>query len=383
MAAIGVGNRGRLLLDQLPIDAELVALADCSLPRAEAYAAHKGGPLDVVQDYRRLLDRKDIDAVIVATGDFQRVLPCIHACQAGKDVYAEKPLSLTVQEGRALVKAVRRHDRVLQVGTQQRSMTINRLACEFIRSGGLGTIREVRVVTYQGSAAEPVPTPAAETAPAGLDWNAWLSQAADRPYSPTWMAWMQWRDFAGGEMTNWGAHGVDQVQWALGTDHTGPVTIVPRGALPNAAVEMRYASGIAVTFVLEKGPMGGGVFIGDRGKLEINRNKVVSNPPEIAAGILARVDVAAEERAWSDETALWQARQHLQNWLDCIRSRERPVADVEIGHRSITVCHLAGIARRLGRPLEWNPDTERFVSDPEADSLLSRARRAGFELPVA
>ena len=139
---------------------------------------------------------------------------------------------------------------------------------------------------------------------------------------------------------------------------------------------------IAVTFVLEKGPMGGGVFIGDRGKLEINRNKVVSNPPEIAAGILAQVDVAAEERAWSDETALWQARQHLQNWLDCIRSRERPVADVEIGHRSITVCHLAGIARRLGRPLEWNPDTERFVSDPEADALLSRPRRAGFELPV-
>ena len=383
VAAIGVGNRGRLLLDQLPADAELVALADCSLPRAEAYAAHKGGPLDVVQDYRRLLDRKDIDAVIVATGDFQRVLPCIHACQAGKDVYAEKPLSLTVQEGRALVKAVRRHDRVLQVGTQQRSMTINRLACEFIRSGGLGTIREVRVVNYQGSAAEPVPTPAAEAVPAGLDWNAWLSQAADRPYSPTWMAWMQWRDFAGGEMTNWGAHGVDQVQWALGTDDTGPVTIVPRGAALNAAVEMRYASGIAVNFVLEKGPMGGGVFIGDRGKLEINRNKVVSNPPEIAAGILARVDVAAEERAWSDETALWQARQHLQNWLDCIRSRERPVADVEIGHRSITVCHLAGIARRLGRPLEWNPDTERFVSDPEADALLSRPRRAGFELPVA
>jgi predicted dehydrogenase len=382
VAAIGVGGRGRLLLDQLPADAELVALADCSLPRAEEYATHKGGPLDVVQDYRRLLDRKDIDAVIVATGDFQRVLPCIHACQAGKDVYAEKPLSLTVHEGRALVKAVRRHDRVLQVGTQQRSMTINRLACEFIRSGGLGTIREVRVVNYQGSAAEPVPTPAAETVPAGLDWNAWLSQAAERPYNPTWMAWMQWRDFAGGEMTNWGAHGVDQVQWALGTDDTGPVTIVPRGAALDAAVEMRYASGIAVNFVLEKGPMGGGVFIGDRGKLEINRNKIVSNPPEIAAGILARVDVAAEERAWSDEIALWQAHQHLQNWLDCIRSRERPVADVEIGHRSITVCHLAVIARRLGRPLEWSPDTERFVSDPEADGLLSRPRRAGFELPV-
>lgn len=385
VGAIGVGGRGRLLLDQLPDDARLVALADCNLPRAEGYAADhlkKGhAALDVVQDYRRLLDRADIDAVIVATGDFQRVLPCIHACQAGKDLYAEKPLSLTVHEGRVLTKAVRRHGRVLQVGTQQRSMTINRLACEFVRSGGLGGIREVRVMNYHGSAAEPLPTPSGEPVPAGLDWDTWLNQAAERPYSSIWMAWMQWRDFAGGEMTNWGAHGIDQVQWALGTDDTGPVTIVPRGAAPNAAVEMRYASGVSLNFVLDKGPMGGGVFIGDRGKLEINRNKIVSNPPEIAAEILANVDVAGEERAWSDDTALWQARQHLQNWLDCIRSRERPVADVEIGHRSVTVCHLAGIARRLGRPLEWNPDTERFAADPEADALLARPRRVGFELP--
>ncbi|MBM4011575.1 MAG: Gfo/Idh/MocA family oxidoreductase [Planctomycetes bacterium] len=385
VGAIGVGGRGRLLLDQLPDDAQLVALADCNLPRAEAYAkdhaAKHGTTLDVVQDHRRLLDRQDIDAVIVATGEFQRVLPCIHACQAGKDIYAEKPLTLTVQEGRALVGAVRRHGRVLQVGTQQRSMAINRLACEFVRSGGLGTIREVRAVNYHGSAAEPVPPPAAEAVPAGLDWNTWLNQAADRPFSPVWMAWMQWRDFAGGEMTNWGAHGIDQVQWALGMDDTGPVAIVPHGAAPNAAVEMRYASGVPLTFVLDKGPMGGAVFIGDRGKLEINRNKVVSNPPEIAAAILASVDVAEEERAWSDETALWQARQHLQNWLDCIRTRERPVADVETGHRSITVCHLAGVARRLGRPLEWDPVAERFVSDPEADALLARPRRAGFELP--
>ena len=385
VGAIGVGGRGRLLLDQLPDDAHLVALADCDLPRAEAYAkdhaARHGTRLDVVQDHRRLLDRDDIDAVIVATGDFQRVLPCIHACQAGKDIYAEKPLTLTVQEGRALVSAVRRHGRVLQVGTQQRSMAINRRACEFVRSGGLGTLREVRVMNYHGSAAEPVPMPGAEPVPEGLDWNAWLNQAAERPFSRVWMAWMQWRDFAGGEITNWGAHGVDQVQWVLGADDTGPVRIVPRGAAPNAAVEMTYASGVRLNFVLDKGPMGGGVFIGDRGKLEINRNKIVSNPPEIAAEILAGIDVAAEERAWSDALALWQARQHLQNWLDCIRSRERPVADVEIGHRSVTVCHLAGIARRLGRPLDWDPVAERFVSAPDADALLSRPRRAGFELP--
>jgi hypothetical protein len=145
---------------------------------------------------------------------------------------------------------------------------------------------------------------------------------------------------------------------------------------------MRYADGVVVNFVLAKGPMGGAVFIGEKGKLEINRNKVTSNPPEIAAGILANLDVAAEERKWSDQTALWQARDHLRNWLDCVRSRERPVADVEIGHRSITVCHLANIARAVGRPLRWNPAAERFVDDPAADALLVRERRRGFELPT-
>jgi len=383
VGAIGVGNRGRLLLDQLPADAELVAICDCNLPQAHGFRTQKGADWKVYQDYRELLDRSDIDAVIVATGDFQRALPCIHACQAGKDVYAEKPLTLTVAEGRAVVNAARRHERVFQVGTQQRSMTINRLACEFVRAGGLGTLREVRAINYKGPKDGPDQPPAAEPIPPGLDWNAWLNQAAERPYAGPWLNWMQWRDFAGGEMTNWGAHGVDQIQWALGADDTGPVHLAPLADAPSGSLVARYPSGVEVKFMLEQGPMGGAVFIGEHGKLEINRNKVTSNPPEIAAGILAQVDVAAEEVAWSDQTALWQAQQHLQNWLDCIRSRGRPVADVEIGHRSISACHLANIVRRLGRPLDWNPVAERFVADPEADGLLSRPRRAGFELPDA
>ncbi|MFM8496886.1 MAG: hypothetical protein ACKOEM_15420 [Planctomycetia bacterium] len=222
---------------------------------------------------------------------------------------------------------------------------------------------------------------AAEPVPSGLDWSTWLNQAAERPYSSGWMNWMQWRDFAGGEMTNWGAHGVDQIQWALGADDAGPVHIAPLPDGPSGSLVARYPSGVEVKFILDKGPRGGAVFIGEQGKLEINRNKVTSNPPEIAAEILTHVDVAAEEIAWSDQTALWQAQQHLQNWLDCIRSRERPVADVEIGHRSISICHLANIVRQIGRPLHWDPAAERFVADPEADGLLSRPRRAGFELP--
>ena len=381
VGAIGIGNRGRLLLEQLPAEAELVAISDCNLPQARGFKKQKGGDWKVYQDYRHLLDRSDIDAVIIATGDFQRAVPCIHACQAGKDVYAEKPLTLTVAEGRAIVKAARRHQRVFQVGTQQRSMTINRLACEFVRGGGLGTLKEVRAINYKGPRDSPDPPPSAEPVPPGLDWNAWLNQAAERPYAGSWMNWMQWRDFAGGEMTNWGAHGVDQIQWALGADDGGPVHLAPLADAPSGSIVVRYPSGVDVKFILETGPMGGAVFIGEHGKLEINRNKVTSNPPEIAADILAHVDVAAEEVAWSDQTALWQAQQHLQNWLDCIRSRERPVADVEIGHRSISVCHLANIVRRIGRPLDWDPMAERFVADPAADALLSRPRRAGFELP--
>jgi predicted dehydrogenase len=382
VGAIGVGNRASLLLEQLPDEAQLVALCDCNLPRAEAFKAKKQGDWPVYQDYRKLLDRQDIDAVIVATGEFQRVLPCIHACQAGKDVYAEKPLTLYIQEGRALVDAVRRHGRVLQVGSQQRSMAINRIACELVRSGGLGKLLEVRAVNYPGPTDSPATPFAEQPVPAGLDWDRWLNQAAERPFNSDWMGWMRWRDFAGGEITNWGAHGVDQIQWALGMDGTGPEEMWPITPGPNGQVGMRYPGGVEVHFVLDKGPSGGGIFIGEKGKLEINRNKVTSNPPEIAAELLRQIDVSEEERKWSDNLALWQARWHLQNWLDSIRSRERPVADVEIGHRSISVCHLANITRQMGRRLRWNPATEHFVDDSEADGLVTRARRKGYELPA-
>jgi predicted dehydrogenase len=211
-----------------------------------------------------------------------------------------------------------------------------------------------------------------------------LNQAAERPYNSQWMGWMRWRDFAGGEMTNWGAHGVDQIQWALGMDSTGPVELWPVTPGPNGQVTAKYANGVEVKFTIEPGhgPMGGAVFVCENGKIEINRNKFTSNPPEIAAELLKQVDVTEEERKWSDSLALWQARWHMQNWLDCIRTRELPVADVEIGHRSITVCHLVNLTRALGRRLRWNPAAEQFTGDDEANQLLDRPRRAGFELPA-
>jgi len=384
VGAIGVGGRATLLLQQLPESAELVALSDCNLPRAEAFKGKTGGDWPVYQDYRKLLDRKDIDAVIVATGEFQRVLPCIHACQAGKDVYAEKPLTLYVSEGRALVNAVRHYGRILQVGSQQRSMEMNRVACELVRSGGLGKILEVRAINYGGAEASPAEPFAKEEIPQGLDWNMWLNQTADRPFNPAWMGWMRWRDFAGGEMTNWGAHGIDQIQWAIGGDGTGPTELKPLSEGPNGKVSMKYAGGVQVNYIIDpgKGPMGGAVFICEKGKLEVNRNKFTSNPPEIAKELEKKLDIVEEERKWSDNLALWQAKWHMQNWIDCIHSRELPVADVEIGHRSVTVCHLANITRAIGRPLTWDPVKEQFVGDSEANALLDRPRRKGFELPT-
>jgi len=388
IGAIGVGGRASLLLNQLPEDGRIVALCDCNLPRAEKFKAEKPADWPVYQDYHELLDRRDIDAVIVATGDFQRVLPCIDACQSGKDVYAEKPLTLYIHEGRALVNATKNPDgtpcQVFQVGSQQRSMELNRIACELIRSGGLGKVKQVRAVNYTGPAdAPPEPLPE-EPVPTGLNWDVWLNQAAMRPFHSQWMGWMAWRDFSGGEMTNWGAHGVDQVQWALGMDGTGPVDLWPITAGTNGQVGMRYANGVELHFVIApgRGPAGGAVFVCENGKLEINRNKFTSNPPEIAAELLKKVNEAEEERKWDDKTALWQARWHMQNWIDCIRSRELPVADVEIGHRSISVCHLANIVRRVGRKLRWDPKTETFPDDAEANTFVKRPRRKGYELPA-
>jgi predicted dehydrogenase len=381
VGAIGVGGRASLLLDQLPNAGRIVALCDCNLPRAEAYKAQRKGDWPVYQDYRKILDRKDIDAVIVGTGEFQRVLPCINACLAGKDIYAEKPLTLYIQEGRVLVDAVRKHARVFQVGTQQRSMAMNRIACELVRNGGLGRVLEVRAVNQPGSADSPVNLFPEQPVPTGLNWDVWLNQAALRPFNNNWMSWMSWHDFAGGQITNWGAHAVDQIQWALGMDGTGPVRMKPLTPGAGGQVEMHYANDVPLRFVLAQGPFGGAVFVCEKGKLEINRNKFTSNPKSIAAELLKKVDAVEEEKKWSDQTALWQARWHLQNWLDCIRTRAKPVADVEIGHRSITVCHLVNITRQLGRELHWDPVAEQFQGDDEANKLLTRPRRKGYELP--
>jgi predicted dehydrogenase len=374
IGVIGVGNRARQLIDQVPAGAKVVALADCYIKWAIDTAKERKANWAVYQDYRQMLDNEKLDAVIVATPDHGRTLPCIAALQAGLDVYAEKPLTAYVREGRVLVDAVRKHERILQVGTQQRTMEINRFCCEFVRDGKLGRIKRVSAVNYPGP--KPISGLAEEPIPEGNNWDMWCGPTKLRPFNAKLQfAWGQWRDYSGGEMTNWGAHGVDQIQWALGQSLTGPTELWPEEPGAEGKVSMRYADGTLVNFERKDAPMGGAVFIGEDCKMEINRNRFATNPPDFVKDAPA----AAVQEKWEGEG--WIARPHIQNWLDCIKTRQLPNADVEIAHRSITVCHLLNITRELNRRVRWDPDNEKFIDDDEANLLLDRPRRSGYELP--
>ena len=384
VGVIGVGIRGGLLISQLPEQGQIAAVADCFVTRCHDLAKARKAKWRIHQDYRKLLDEKDIDAVIVATPDHGRVLACILACQAGKDIYAEKPLSLYIREGRLLVQAVQKYGRVVQVGSQQRSMEMNRFACEFVRTGGIGKIRKIQAINHTGPDRIPRVALPVEPIPNGLDWDLWQGQAESRPYNSLLayrhFGWRMWRDYSGGEMTNMGAHGLDQIQSALGMDYTGPVEFWPvTPDQDNGKVSYRYANGIQVDLELAEkhGPECGAIFTGDKGKIEINRNKFTTNPKDLVRNGPTEADAAK----WRDEVGKYMAKYHIANWLDCIKSRQKPIADVEIGHRSVTVCHLCNIAREVGRKIKWDPQQEQIVGDEQANRLLSRPRRKGYELP--
>ena len=219
--------------------------------------------------------------MIVATPDHARTLPCIRAVQAGLDVYAEKPLTAYVREGRMLVDAVRKHNRVFQVGTQQRTMEINRFCCEFVRDGKLGKLKKCCGVNYPGPRTLRATCPKSRFPPATTGTPG-AAPPKLRPFNnQLQFGWMQWRDYSGGEMTNWGAHGVDQIQWALGKDDTGPTELWPESPGPNGTSSMRYADGTLVQLrARRQRPMGGAVFIGSDCKMEINRNQFATNPPD-------------------------------------------------------------------------------------------------------
>lgn len=382
-AHVGLGGQGMSNLNNfLKHGAVPAALCDVDsdhLAKAVNHVKSKGHTVDAVGDYRRLLDRKDIDAVVVVTPDHWHALPTIHACQAGKDVYCEKPLSLTVVEGRRMVEAARANKRIVQTGSQQRSDDRFRLACELVRNGRLGELKEVHVgIPGCNFSGPPVPD---SDPPAALDYNMWLGPAPDRPYNEKRVHYLFrffW-DYSGGQMTNFGAHHLDIAQWALGMDDSGPVSVEGTAeyhpqqwyeVTMSCRLTYTYANGVKVVLgQLQPDIKGGCTFIGTKGQIFVDRSRIVGTPEELV-----------QEPLPGNATRLYVSKSHHQNFLDCIKSRDLPICDVEIGHRSATVCHLGNIAARLGRKVEWDAANEQILHDDEAAKMLSRPYRAPWTL---
>ena len=374
LGVIGVGRRAQeLMKDFLKTkDTEFVAISDLNEPRMDQVAKDK--PWQKFKDFRKLLECKEVDAVLVVTPDHWHALNSIYACMAGKHVYCEKPMTLTIAEGRAMVNAARKYKTTVQCGSQQRSMEACKTGCELVRNEYTGKITEVHATNYLSPWDQPFP---AQPVPNGLDWNTWLGPAPERAYhtdiytpraNPGWISLCP---YSGGEVTGWGAHGLDMIHWALGMDETGPVEIWPEGdfKILNRIVNLRYANGVVVK-VDGKGPDGGGVFVGEKGSIMVDRGVYKITPEELAKQPLPEM-----------KTKLEISINHQQNFIDCIRSGKRPIADVEIGHRSTTVCHLVNIARWTNRKLQWDPQNETFINDKEANFYIDRPRRKPWELP--
>ncbi len=376
---IGLGGRARWILknEALP-GADLVAVADCNLNRVNeaAQQVEGGDKWRKYQHYRDMLEKEKLDAVFVETTTHARVLICIHAMQAGCDTYVEKPQSLTVVEGRTLVKAAHKYKRIVQTGSQQRSMPINRHASKLVRDGAIGKIHTVITCNFApGRIWKPRDTP--DDLPGGLDWDQWCNQTELRPfYLELFNSWGEYVQFDGGGqswgVTGWGTHSFDQVQCGLGTDDTGPVEIWPEDRGPRCKVTMRYANGVQLKIEGANRNMEdlGAIFVGDKGRIEILRGDYTADPPELRQNAPPVTPQGPKESI-----------PHIENFFEGIRTRKPTHADAETGHRATTLCHLLNICRTVQRKLHWDPKEEHFAGDDEANMLLSRPRRKGYELP--
>jgi len=386
LGCIGVGIMGRGLMQGFLGNSgvQVVAVCDVHRQRREnaveivhrAYArerksgAYRG--CAAFGDFRELLARRDIDAVVIATPDHWHAIPAILACRARKDVYCEKPLSLTIAEGRAIVRAARDNNVVFQTGSQQRTEFGGRFrrAVEYVRSGRIGRVRTVRVGV--GGPAVPCDLPA-EQRPDGIDWEMWNGPSPAREFNHVlcpvgihnhFPAWRNYREYAGGQLADMGAHHFDIAQWALEMDQSAPTEIHPpeRGS---SGLRFVYASGIEMFH----GGRSGCTFEGADGTIAVDRDRLESTPASILEQPLQGRDFRLPDIG----------NNHRNNWLDCIRTRRRPVADVEIGARSAQVCQLGNIGYWLRRPLRWNPEREEFMGDDEANRLRSRTNRAPWD----
>lgn len=318
-------------------------------------------------DFRDLLSREDIDAVVIAVPDHWHSVCAILAARAGKDIYCEKPLSLTIKEGRAMVEESRRHKRVFQTGSMQRSWPEFRQAVELVRNGYIGEIKTVKVNV--GPSPVPYNLPA-EQIPESLNWDFWLGpnflQVYNHALAPGltddfWAKWRNYKEFGGGGMTDWGAHMFDIAQWGLDMDGSGPVMVTPPDK-DHPFLTYQYANGITMTHEPEGNQ--GLTFVGTEGNIHVVRGKLETTPESLKDKIIG-----------PNEKHVYLSTDHYKDFLQAIRNRTKPVADVEIGHRTATVCNIGNIAYELKRPLHWNPHKEEFKNDDEANLLRSREMR--------
>jgi len=385
---IGCGGQGRGDCNWAKNFGTVIAVADVDDKHAEE-AKSQFKAEHTYKDFRKLLERDDIHVIINGTPDHWHTLVNVAAARAGKDIYSEKPLTLTIEEGKRLVKEIRGANRVLQVGSQQRSDGKFRLACELVRNGRIGKLEHIIVGLPTGPREGPFPK---QPVPDGMNWDFYLGQTPFVDYNGKNSHWnfRWWYQFSGGQMTDWGAHHNDLDQWGNGTDRSGPiefdgkslVDMIPGGydAASKYRIECKYANGVTMTLlddssVHERGVVGEGKrtpngvqFLGSDGWIFVSRGEIRASKPEFIETPLA-----------ANATRLYKSDNHMGDFFDCVRSRKDPICDVEIGHRSISVAHLGAISVRLGRKIQWDPVKEEIVGDADAAKWVGRPMRKPYD----
>ncbi len=390
IGAIGMKYQGTRIAKMAELHGDVVAICDVDRQIAEKAKEDFGGKADLYEDYRKMFERKDLDVITIGAPDHWHTAMAVDACRTGFDVYCEKPLTLTIDEGKLLCKVVKETGRVFQVGTWQRSTEQFRLACEMVRAGRIGKLRKVTVTLSKNETGGPFKI---EQPPAYLNWDLWLGQTPKVPYikERCHYTFRWWYEYSGGQMTDWGAHHVDIAQWGMGMDNSGPVEIDGRAKFPhiengyNVAIDfevkMIYPNGVELA-IKDHGRTGV-MFEGSQGRIFVNRRLAAGKPVDQLKDNpfpKEQFKLYPHDNFREDRKPFPWLTNHMGNFFDCIKTRNTPISDVVSQHRSVSVCHLGNISMRLGRKLKWDPEKELFVGDDEANGMLSREQHKPYQI---
>jgi len=389
IGSIGMRYQGSVVAEKTLPYGDIVAICDVDREIAEKAREQFGGKAELYEDYRRMLDRKDIDIITIGTPDHWHTKMVIDACRAGKDIYVEKPLTLTVAEGKKMIQVVRETGRVVQVGSWQRSDHRFRLAVEMVRQGRIGDLQRVDIVLGKNVTGGPFEV---KDPPPHLNWEMWQGQTPAVPYiaERCHYTFRWWYEYSGGQMTDWGAHHLDIGQWGI---NALPIEVKGQAKYPNVPngynvavdyyAEYVYPGGVVMT-VADNG-RNGIMFTGTTGRIFVNRGSIEGKPVEDLAEAPLERDAF---KVYTYDNLTRPARMgkldsivnHMGNFVDCVKSRKSPISDVVSQHQSVTTCHIGNIAMRVGRALKWDSQAEQFIGDDEANALLQREQREGYEI---